>query len=57
MTCARCCAKATAKTPLSDSQLEAAIGQIWRVRDDRYSELRTEATARMPKVEMSYIGG
>ncbi len=45
------------ETPLSDSQLEAAIGQIWRARDDRYSELRTEATAKMPKVEMSYIGG
>ena len=24
---------------------------------DRYSELRTQATAKMPKVEMSYIGG
>ena len=43
--------------PLSDSQLEAAIGHIWRARDDRYSELRTQATAKMPKVEMSYIGG
>jgi hypothetical protein len=27
------------------------------VRDDRYSELRTAATAGLPKVEMSYIGG
>ena len=42
---------------LTDSQLEAAIGHIWRARDDRYSELRTAATAKMPKVEMSYIGG
>ncbi len=43
--------------PLTDSQLDAAIGHIWSLRDDRYSELRTEATAKMPKVEMSYIGG
>lgn len=41
----------------TDAQLEAAIGNIWSMRDDRYSELRTEATAKMPKVEMSYIGG
>ncbi len=41
----------------TDEQLEAAIGNIWSMRDDRYSELRTEATAKMPKVEMSYIGG
>jgi GTP 3',8-cyclase len=30
---------------------------VWRVRDDRYSELRTAETAALPKVEMSYIGG
>ncbi len=41
----------------SDAQLEAALAGIWRVRDDRYSEIRTEATAAAPKVEMSYIGG
>ena len=41
----------------SDAQISAAIGAIWRVRDDRYSELRTAATAGLPKVEMSYIGG
>ena len=43
--------------PSTDQQLEAAIGAIWSARSDRYSELRTEATAKMPKVEMSYIGG
>ena len=42
---------------LTDTQLEAAIGHIWRARDDRYSELRTQAAAKMPKIEMSYIGG
>ena len=42
---------------VSDAQLDAAIGDIWSTRDDRYSELRSEATAGVPKVEMSYIGG
>jgi cyclic pyranopterin phosphate synthase len=41
----------------SDAELATAIGRIWRVRTDRYSEIRTEATARQRKVEMSYIGG
>ena len=41
----------------SDEELSEAISTIWRVRDDRYSELRTAATADLPKVEMSYIGG
>ena len=41
----------------TEVQLEAAIGRIWGARADRYSELRTEATTTMPKVEMSYIGG
>jgi len=41
----------------SDAKISAAIGAIWRVRDDRYSELRTAETAALPKVEMSYIGG
>ena len=41
----------------SDAEISAAIGGIWRVREDRYSELRTAATAGLPKVEMSYIGG
>jgi cyclic pyranopterin phosphate synthase len=41
----------------SDAEISAAIGGIWRVREDRYSELRTAETAELPKVEMSYIGG
>ena len=40
-----------------DARLSAAIGRIWRARADRYSELRTEATAGLRKIEMSYIGG
>ena len=40
-----------------DEQIAAAIGLIWNQREDRYSEIRTEETARTKKIEMSYIGG
>ncbi len=41
----------------SDATISDAIGSIWHARGDRYSELRSEATARLPRIEMSYIGG
>jgi cyclic pyranopterin phosphate synthase len=41
----------------SDAEIAEFLGQVWRVRDDRYSELRTEATAGIERVEMSRIGG
>ncbi len=41
----------------SDEEIRAFIEGIWRRRADRYSELRTQATAPRPKVEMSHIGG
>jgi cyclic pyranopterin phosphate synthase len=41
----------------TDEELRELIGSIWRVRADRYSELRTEATADLPRVEMFAIGG
>jgi cyclic pyranopterin phosphate synthase len=41
----------------SDDELSERLAAIWRVRTDRYSELRTAATKPLPKVEMSYIGG
>jgi cyclic pyranopterin phosphate synthase len=41
----------------SDQELAAAIRGVWAGRADRYSELRSAATADLPKVEMSYIGG
>jgi cyclic pyranopterin phosphate synthase len=40
-----------------DEEISQFIRQVWRRRDDRYSELRTTETARLPKVEMSHIGG
>jgi cyclic pyranopterin phosphate synthase len=41
----------------SDEEVAAAIRRVWSVRADRYSEIRTEETAKLRKVEMSYIGG
>ena len=44
----------------SDGELAHALGRIWRVRKDRYSELRKALPPSKPsaaKVEMSYIGG
>jgi len=41
----------------TDEGLGNAIAAIWRQRTDRYSEVRTSNTARLHKVEMSYIGG
>jgi cyclic pyranopterin phosphate synthase len=41
----------------SDDELRTEIEKVWVVRSDRYSEIRSEATTDLPKVEMSYIGG
>ena len=41
----------------SDEELANAIASIWRAREDRYSEIRSEETLALPKVEMSRIGG
>jgi cyclic pyranopterin phosphate synthase len=40
-----------------DEELEAAVRTVWGGRADRYSDLRSAATAELDKVEMSYIGG
>jgi len=41
----------------SDAEIAELITRVWTVRADRYSEIRTEATAKLRKIEMSYIGG
>ena len=41
----------------SDDDIAAAIASTWRKRDDRYSEIRSDATAGLKRVEMSHIGG
>jgi len=41
----------------SDEELREAIAGVWVRRTDRYSEIRTERTSELPRIEMSYIGG
>jgi cyclic pyranopterin phosphate synthase len=41
----------------TDDEISAKIAQVWGSRDDRYSEIRSENTIALPKVEMSHIGG
>lgn len=41
----------------TDEELGALLRSVWEVRDDRYSELRSENTQGLRRVEMSYIGG
>jgi cyclic pyranopterin phosphate synthase len=40
-----------------DARIAQALRAVWERRSDRYSEIRTEETARARQVEMSYIGG
>jgi cyclic pyranopterin phosphate synthase len=41
----------------SDDEIREAVAQLWTKRGDRYSEIRTGNTAKLEKIEMSYIGG
>ena len=43
----------------TDEEVNRSIASIWKKRDDRYSDLRTEETTKhnKKKIEMSYIGG
>jgi len=41
----------------SDEEVSEAIARIWQGRADRYSEIRTAETAKLRKIETSYIGG
>jgi len=41
----------------SAEEISDAIARIWQARADRYSEVRTAETAKLRKIEMSYIGG
>ena len=49
--------RALLRAGASDDDLADAIARVWRIRNDRYSDLRTEATADLKRVEMSHIGG
>jgi cyclic pyranopterin phosphate synthase len=41
----------------TDEEISQTIVRVWGKRGDRYSELRSENTISLPKVEMSHIGG
>lgn len=41
----------------TDEEIADFLRSLWSARADRYSELRTRDTPRLPKVEMSFIGG
>jgi cyclic pyranopterin phosphate synthase len=41
----------------TDDEISQAIAKVWGTRADRYSEIRSENTVPLPKVEMSHIGG
>ncbi len=49
--------RALLRTGATDAELHDAIGGVWGARSDRYSEIRSERTAGLKRVEMSYIGG
>jgi cyclic pyranopterin phosphate synthase len=40
-----------------DATISSALAHVWKMRGDRYSELRGQQTSPQSKVEMSYIGG
>jgi cyclic pyranopterin phosphate synthase len=41
----------------TDAEISELLTRVWNKRTDRYSELRSENTIDLPKVEMSHIGG
>jgi cyclic pyranopterin phosphate synthase len=49
--------RALVRSTPEDAALEDALRSIWTARADRYSEIRSEKTAGLQKIEMSYIGG
>jgi cyclic pyranopterin phosphate synthase len=49
--------RALVRNGASDDDLRAAITRVWRIREDRYSEIRSEETRAAKRVEMSHIGG
>jgi cyclic pyranopterin phosphate synthase len=41
----------------TDGEIRDSVAALWAKRTDRYSEIRTSQTAKLEKIEMSYIGG
>jgi GTP 3',8-cyclase len=49
--------RALLRSGATDEELGDAVAGVWTKRADRYSEIRTERTSDLPRIEMSYIGG
>ena len=49
--------RAMLRAGASDDAIAETIANVWRNRDDRYSEVRSANTTELKKVEMSHIGG
>jgi cyclic pyranopterin phosphate synthase len=49
--------RARLRSSMDDEAIAEFVRGIWVARDDRYSELRSERTRSLPRIEMSYIGG
>jgi cyclic pyranopterin phosphate synthase len=45
------------RSDATDAEIADHVAAIWTARDDRYSELRSEETVGLKKIEMSFIGG
>jgi cyclic pyranopterin phosphate synthase len=49
--------RALVRNAATDEEITHAIAAVWTERTDRYSDLRSEETAGLHKIEMSFIGG
>ena len=49
--------RALLRSGATDEEITHAIAAVWTDRTDRYSDLRSEQTAGLHKIEMSFIGG
>ncbi len=49
--------RALVRSEATDDEITQAIAAVWTERTDRYSDLRSEETAGLHKIEMSFIGG
>jgi len=49
--------RALLRSGATDDEITHAIAALWTERTDRYSDLRSEQTAGLHKIEMSFIGG
>jgi cyclic pyranopterin phosphate synthase len=49
--------RALVRSQATDDEITDSIAALWTERTDRYSDLRSEQTAGLHKIEMSFIGG